>query len=118
MNVFLLTDLEGIAGVDDIGYMDRAGEKYAKARGYLTETINLAAESCFDSGAEGGFDGGGLGFGLGLRRRRGRLERRRGFPRDRRFGRGAGPSAQTGRAPRLASMMPTRTEGFASPALG
>ena len=52
MNVFLLTDLEGIAGVDDIEYMDRSGEKYARARGYLTHTINLAAETCFACGAE------------------------------------------------------------------
>ena len=52
MNVFLLTDLEGIAGVDDIEYMDRSGEKYARARGYLTHTINLAAETCFACGAK------------------------------------------------------------------
>lgn len=63
MNVFLLTDLEGIAGVDDIGYMDRSGEKYARARGYLTHTINLAAGTCFACGAERVFflDGHGGG---------------------------------------------------------
>ena len=63
MNVFLLTDLEGIAGVDDIEYMDRSGEKYARARGYLTQTINLAADTCFACGAEKVFflDGHGGG---------------------------------------------------------
>lgn len=51
MNVFLLTDLEGIAGVLDIDYMDRMGEKYQIARGLLSESINLAVRTCFDCGA-------------------------------------------------------------------
>lgn len=64
MNVFLLTDLEGIAGVNDIEYMDRTGEKYAKAREYLSHTIDLGVKTCFDCGAEGvyyldGHGGGG-----------------------------------------------------------
>ena len=42
MNVFLLTDLEGIAGVDDIEYMDRSGEKYARA---LLVTSGMATRS-------------------------------------------------------------------------
>lgn len=64
MNVFILTDLEGIAGVTDIDYMDRQGEKYRDARRYLTESLNRTAEICRDCGAENiwyldGHGGGG-----------------------------------------------------------
>ncbi len=52
MNVFILTDLEGIAGVCDIEYMDRSGEKYRIARKLLCESINDATEACIQSGAD------------------------------------------------------------------
>lgn len=52
MNVFLLTDIEGIAGVEDIDYMDRAGEKYKHACQYLCNSINLAVEACLAAGAD------------------------------------------------------------------
>ena len=52
MNVFLLTDLEGVPGVTDIDYMNRPGEKYEKARQCLTECINKTAEYCFKYGAQ------------------------------------------------------------------
>lgn len=52
MNVLLLTDVEGIAGVNDIDYMDRTDEKYLLAREQLTHSINLAVGACFESGAE------------------------------------------------------------------
>lgn len=52
MNVFILTDVEGIAGVTDIDFLDRTGEKYLLARQYLCDSINLAARTCFDCGAE------------------------------------------------------------------
>ena len=52
MNVFLLTDLEGIAGVTDIEFMDRAGEKYPIAREALCKSINLATNACFEAGAQ------------------------------------------------------------------
>lgn len=52
MKVMLLTDLEGIAGVTDAGFMDRKGETYALAQRLLCESINLAVQTCFDSGAE------------------------------------------------------------------
>ncbi len=52
MNVFILTDLEGIDGVNDIEFMDREGEKYALARTFLSESINLATEACFEAGAD------------------------------------------------------------------
>lgn len=52
MNIFLLTDVEGIAGVTDIDFMDRTGEKYLIAREKLCESINLAVQACYDTGAE------------------------------------------------------------------
>lgn len=52
MNVLILTDLEGIAGVTDIDFMDRTGEKYEKARHLLGHSINLAVDSAYGAGAE------------------------------------------------------------------
>ena len=52
MNVFLLTDIEGIGGVLDIEYVDRTHEKYGKACRMLEASINLAVDACFASGAE------------------------------------------------------------------
>lgn len=52
MNVFLLTDVEGISAVTDIDYMEREGEKYLIARDALCHSINLAVDACFASGAE------------------------------------------------------------------
>ncbi|MBQ7386660.1 MAG: M55 family metallopeptidase [Clostridia bacterium] len=64
MNVFILTDLEGIGGVVDIEFMDRSGEKYALARRLLSSSIDLAVKTAFESGAENvyyldGHGGGG-----------------------------------------------------------
>ncbi len=52
MNLFILTDLEGINGVDDIDFMDRKGEKYALARTLLSKSLDLAIKTAFDAGAE------------------------------------------------------------------
>ena len=52
MNVFILTDLEGIAGVKDIEYMSRNNEKYVDACRYLSESINSSAEAAFCAGAD------------------------------------------------------------------
>ena len=67
MNVFLLTDLEGISGVTDIEFMNRNGEKYEKARMFLSKSINLAVKTAFESGADrvyylDGHGGGGNVF--------------------------------------------------------
>ena len=64
MNVFFLTDLEGIGGITDIDFMDRRGEKYAQARILLSQSIDLAVRTAFDSGADNvyyldGHGGGG-----------------------------------------------------------
>ena len=64
MNVFILTDLEGIAGVTDIDFMDRATEKYALARTLLSKSIDLTVKTAFESSADNvyyldGHGGGG-----------------------------------------------------------
>ena len=64
MNVLLLTDLEGIAGVLDIEYMDRESEKYLIARESLTKSVNIATKAAVEAGAENiyyldGHGGGG-----------------------------------------------------------
>ena len=52
MNLFILTDLEGIAGVDSILHMDRSREEYAVARAALTKSLNLAVATAIDCGAK------------------------------------------------------------------
>jgi len=52
MNVFILTDLEGIAGVADIDFMSRDKEKYQKACRYLENSINLAIDAALEAGAD------------------------------------------------------------------
>ena len=52
MNVFLLTDLEGIGGVTDIEFIDKTNPKYQTACRLLEESINEAVDACFASGAD------------------------------------------------------------------
>ena len=52
MNVFLVTDLEGIAGVTDIDFVDKTNEKYSHACRLLEQSINLAVDTCLRFGAE------------------------------------------------------------------
>jgi len=52
MNLFILTDLEGISGVTDIEFMDKNTAKYAAACKYLTKSINLTVSAAFDAGAD------------------------------------------------------------------
>ena len=64
MNVYLLTDLEGLWGVTDIDFMDRDSDKYLIARERLTESINIATRACVEAGADNiyyldGHGGGG-----------------------------------------------------------
>ena len=51
MNVFLMTDLEGIPYVDDIDCMDISSSKYRVACQHLTNALNLAIRTCLESGA-------------------------------------------------------------------
>ena len=52
MNVFVLTDFEGIPGVTDIDFIDRTGEKYRLGCRFLEKSINLVTETCLDFGVE------------------------------------------------------------------
>ena len=64
MNVFILTDLEGIPRVESIECMERGTQKYKDACDYLTDSLDLAVKTCFACGAENvyyldGHGGGG-----------------------------------------------------------
>ncbi len=50
-NVFLLTDIEGIAGIDAMQEIDRESNQYDIATKKLCASINLAVAACFDEGA-------------------------------------------------------------------
>ena len=52
MNVFLLTDVEGIAGVDSIAQMDRKSLEYGNTRMLLCNSINKAVAACFEAKAD------------------------------------------------------------------
>ncbi len=52
MNVMIMTDLEGISGVDTIDMMDMESEGYKKACLYLADDINAAVRGCFEGGAD------------------------------------------------------------------
>ncbi len=52
MNVFIMSDLEGIACVTDAEYMNKGTEKYAQACRDLEKSINIAIEASIKSGAE------------------------------------------------------------------
>lgn len=67
MNVFILTDIEGIAGINTIEQMNRLGEEYVASRQKLTESLNMAIDICIKNGAErvyflDGHGGGGNVF--------------------------------------------------------
>ena len=67
MNIFLLTDLEGIAGVDSITQMDRTSPEYENTRMLLCNSINKAVAACFEANADkvyylDGHGGGGNVF--------------------------------------------------------
>ncbi|MBQ8509502.1 MAG: M55 family metallopeptidase [Clostridia bacterium] len=52
MNVFLLTDLEGVPGVTSIDDIARGTPAYEKSRRMLTDTINRVGALCCENGAE------------------------------------------------------------------
>ena len=67
INVFLLTDVEGIAGVDSITQMDRKSPEYKNTRMLLSNSINKAVSACFEANADkvyylDGHGGGGNVF--------------------------------------------------------
>lgn len=52
MRVFLLTDMEGIAGIHDFEQMDREKDTFRSSCALLERTINLAIAACCDNGAQ------------------------------------------------------------------
>ena len=51
LNVFLLTDVEGISGIDSIDVMERGTPVYESTRIRLCEEINLAVKAALEAGA-------------------------------------------------------------------
>ena len=49
LNVFLLTDVEGISGIDSIDVMDREAPVYESTRTRLCEEINLAVKAALEA---------------------------------------------------------------------
>lgn len=51
MKIYIMTDLEGISGVDSIDMIPEANEGYQKAVQYLCDDINAAVDGAFRAGA-------------------------------------------------------------------
>ncbi|HCG36347.1 MAG TPA: hypothetical protein DER23_08395 [Clostridiales bacterium] len=66
MNIMIMTDLEGISGVDSIDMMDREHEGYKRACSYLSGDIHAAVKGCLDAGADKVFVVDGHGGGNNL----------------------------------------------------
>lgn len=68
MNVFIITDLEGVWGVTSIDYMEKDSEFYNKACDYLTEELLFVGKEFKKNGAKNiyYFDGHG-GYGTNVR---------------------------------------------------
>lgn len=52
LNVYIVTDLEGIAGIDSIDDINSAVPEYAIACEKLAHSINLTIAACMDAGAD------------------------------------------------------------------
>ena len=66
MKVLLISDLEGITGVDSIDMIFNQGEGYRRACELLTEDVNVAVESLLDEGVKECFVVDGHGGGKNL----------------------------------------------------
>ena len=51
MKIFIMTDLEGISGIDHIDMIGKNPEGYEKAREYLMLDVNTTVRGLFDGGA-------------------------------------------------------------------
>ncbi len=57
MKIYLMTDMEGVAGVVSFGEWTGPGKPYYPvARALLTEEVNAVAQGLFMGGATGGYD--------------------------------------------------------------
>ena len=52
MKVYILTDLEGVAGVHKFEHCSPEGRFYLRSQRLLTKEVNAAVEGCFSAGAE------------------------------------------------------------------
>ncbi|MCM8804578.1 MAG: M55 family metallopeptidase [Candidatus Omnitrophica bacterium] len=52
MNILIITDLEGVAGVCDFESTYETGKYYEKAKELLTEEVNACCEGCIEKGVE------------------------------------------------------------------
>ena len=53
MDVFVMTDMEGVSGVCRSGHVRHGDPLYAAGRRYLTWDVNACVAGCFDAGASG-----------------------------------------------------------------
>jgi len=52
MKIFIMTDLEGVAGVTTFGVDTNSnGKYYERSKSFLTQEVNAAAQACFEKGA-------------------------------------------------------------------
>lgn len=66
MNIFIMTDMEGISGVVKASHVTADGAHYQLGRKYMTWDVNACIEGCFRAGAEKVVvrDGHGSGYNL------------------------------------------------------
>ncbi len=53
MNIFVMTDMEGVSGVCRSGHVRHGDPLYSAGRRYLTWDVNACVAGCFDAGASG-----------------------------------------------------------------
>lgn len=52
MKILIISDIEGVSGVDDISMIDEETEGYQRARAYLMDDVNAAVCGAFHGGAD------------------------------------------------------------------
>ena len=52
MNVYIMTDIEGISGVYTKAQVSAAEAKYAEGRAYMTREVNICASACKSAGVD------------------------------------------------------------------
>ena len=68
MNVFIMTDIEGIPGITDIEDIARGTERYEASCRKLENTLNWVIETCLEKGAENIYYVDGHGGGNNIKR--------------------------------------------------
>ena len=52
MNIYIMTDLEGISGIYDREQITPAGRRFNEAREFMTGDINACVEACKEAGVD------------------------------------------------------------------